>query len=56
MRLGKKEYEFSTYNLISNDIKKGVIALDSQLEGSWNYLSFSYKRMNNNMGLAKGYV
>lgn len=46
--LSKDAYEFYTYKA------KDEIQFNN-IEGSWNYVYFGYKRVGNN-GIAKGYV
>ena len=46
--LSKEAYEFYTYKA-KDDIKF------DDIEGSWNYVYFGYKRIANR-GVAKGYV
>lgn len=54
--MGISEYEFSSYNLVDNSIKKCVIPFEDKLEGWWNYIYFGYKKINTELGMAKAYV
>lgn len=50
-------YHYTTYNLIGNNVNLWKnVPYDVNLDGQWNYIYFSYKRINSEKGAASGFV